>query len=309
MKINIVLSYPSLLGEWAQVISYNLRKLGIESDLCVPKLHKSDSEDLVNYRCPEADYYIILNQAEFFMQNIPNDSKKICWFTEPIGFDSEDQNLKAKADHLKEMREHCELLIVPERSTAQEANEHNVRVDAVLGVGYDDLFNHYNDSLERNVNIYFEGGINSRRRSIIETFKTPITKHGCFGDAYHQMLAQAKVALNIHSYDCKTSFGFLRIMMSISESTLVISETIEDPYPFLNKEHLVICDKNNIASVCEDYLEEKYEIGRQIALDAHKFVKEKYQMKDLLCKFIQGYVDNTFVGKDLDVEIPEIKGE
>ena len=122
------------------------------------------------------------------------------------------------------------------------------------------------------------------------------------------MLSRAKIALNIHSYDAKTSFNFLRLTNAISERALVISEIINMSTPFINYKHIILEDKKDLPEVCDVYLKEKYNEGRLLADDAFEFMKNHYAMKDILYNFIVEKIDNNLLNINQKVEIPQIQG-
>lgn len=305
MRINILFSYYEIYYDWAVTASYCLRKLGIESDVYCPCIGKR-KRGLGGWIYPEADYYIVLNMEEFFLRNIPKDAKTIAWFTEQVDFDRTDLLLTEKNNGLLGLRENCDFLIVSHKMTEAEAVRNNIKVDGVFGLSYDEILTKYANNVERDIDIYFEGGINDRRREIINKFSIPITSHGFYVDEYHKNMARAKIALNIHSFDCKTNHNFLRIITAISEKALVVSETIKDCYPLESGNHLIICPIGELPSVCEEYLV-NYDENRRIANNAFDYIKKHYRMDNLLYNFIKSNIDSGFERKNIEAEVPEVQ--
>jgi len=314
MRINVIFSYYPIIYDWAVATCYCLRKLGIESDVFCPHIGeqtrdltdgwRGNSPDCPCYIYPEADYYIIINEAEFSLKNIPSCAKTIVWSTEPIDFDHKDYEIKDKTLQLLRLRHQADFLIVHNEMIYEELRNHYVPVDAIMGIGYDEILTHYKDE-PKNIDIYFEGGVNERRKNILQQFKVPITQVGAYMEQYHKNMAQAKIALNLHSYDCLTSFELERIITAVAEGALVISEEIVNSFPYINGEHVILCSSSEVVGACDYYLK-NFEEAQAICEQALNHIRKNYRMEDLLYNFIVKNIDVNFKKKIKDALVPQV---
>lgn len=303
MRINILYSFYKPLYDWATTACYALRKLGIESDVYCSNSNISDNKDMY----PNADYYIIINPSLIFLSKIPLDSKKIVWFTEQVDFSSKDQNVKCKSEEVKIYCPHFDLHIGFNKVFSQECENNGCKMDATFGYGYDEILTKYADTVEKDINIYFEGvNINDRRINILKTFSTPVTQLGHHMDEYKRNMASAKIALNLHAYDSNKCFEFPRIMSAICEKALVISEELIDCFPFINGKHIISLPADSLSDACEYYLNNPDQIV-EISNAALDFVATQYRMDNMFIDFIKLHIDSDFMPQYVVPEFPNVE--
>jgi hypothetical protein len=105
---------------------------------------------------------------------------------------------------------------------------------------------------------------------------------GFFGnEKRNRLLRSSKILVNIHSED-NAYFEWLRVMMTMANGCLVISETSAYTDPLINGEHLIITDLDQIAEKCRYYLEHEEE-RIKIVDHAYNFITQEFNT-GLLCK-------------------------
>jgi hypothetical protein len=310
MRINILYSYYGIYYDQAVVASYCLRKMGIESDVYCPVQGQNKRAEMNHFVYPEADYYIILNQSQFNFGNIPQSAKKILWFTEQVDFESKNQHIKNKSSHFDALYNICDYIIIPNILVKNEVEAEGYEIHGAFGLAYDEILTQYKDQLDRNIDVYFCGGVNERRRKIMNNIKKVVSveNFNCYRSEYHKMLAKSKIALNIHSYsfdECSTNFALLRLVTTASEGALIVTEPFNETYPFV-KDDMVICEASEIPQACNYYLSHEDE-RIQMANRAFFRIKNGYRMEDLLYNFIVRNIDENFERKNVEAKIPEVK--
>lgn len=311
MHINIIYSYYQTYYDWAVTASYCLRKMGIESDVFCPVQDSNIRNLKERFVYPEADYYMVLNQAQFGWYNLPQNAQKILWFTEQVDFDSSNQHILNKSAFFAIQYQLSDFVIVPNRTTTTYLEGLGYKIHGTFGLGYDEILTKYKDKVTRINDVYFCGGLNSRRKLILDSIKDAqinVLHKNEYLDEYHQLLANSKIVLNIHSYsleECSTNFGLLRLIMSASEGAMLITEETSDPYPFVEN-NIIICSAQDIPKMCKYYLENEEE-RKLIAKNGFFRLKNSYRMEDLLYTFIRNNLDKDFQKNSQEAEIPEVK--
>jgi SAM-dependent methyltransferase len=108
------------------------------------------------------------------------------------------------------------------------------------------------------IDVLFYGSLNPRRRHIIEALKAQGVKveavFGVYGTARDQLIARAKIVLNMHFYEVKT-FEIVRVSYLLANRKFVISERGNDPTdeaPFVSG--VVFADYEELVNTCLKFL-------------------------------------------------------
>lgn len=333
MRINILFDFNEYYYYWMLSLCWSLRRLGIESDFyCATMKNKAEWD---NYKYPSADYYIMFNNimgkdkvgtptTNLFsiVKNFPSDAKKIWMPSNQIDFDSKNPTIKDRTDYFKRVHEFgvYDYVVATKKSLKDEFENQNLNVcEDIVGFGYSEVLDKYikNDYASKNIDVHFCGHTYSfqkenRRENILSNLAQylPIIRdNNIWLEDYYKQLSRSKIELNIHGWsmeDLKTNYEYVRIISSIMQKALVISEPIIDCSPFINNEHIICCKTEEIFEKCRFYLEHEDEL-KKITDNAFRFWKYNYRMDDLLYNFIVNNIDENFERKNIEVEIPKVK--
>ncbi len=124
-----------------------------------------------------------------------------------------------------------------------------------------------NDPVE-DIDVLFYGSLNPRRRQIIEALTAAgiqvETVFGVYGQDRDQLIARAKIVLNIHFYETKL-FEMVRVSYLLANRKFVISESGNEPAEEATwATGIVFTDYNQLVTNCLNYLTRPLE-RRQIA--------------------------------------------
>jgi hypothetical protein len=101
-------------------------------------------------------------------------------------------------------------------------------VEGVCGIGHVKELERIDQSVEEDIDVLFYGGLNDRRVAILDALRTRglnvVVAANCYGEARDQLVARAKVVLNIHFYEAKV-LEMVRISYLLANGQCVVSET------------------------------------------------------------------------------------
>jgi len=312
MKINILFDHEKMYYFWAFTMCYCLRKIGIESDFFSLK-KETDSQKVIY---PDADYYIILNHIYFgFKKNISENVKYIGWITGPVDFSSQNPVIQNRTGYNREKTEWCEYILTTNLLEKEELEKKGIKVHGAFGFAYDEILNPYiySGKYFRNIDALFCGSNTDRRRDVIYYLKNKINnfvhKENYWNENYYELLSHAKISLNIYEFDnneVKNNFAIFRILSSMLQKCLVISEPMRNSSPFVNGKHLILCDVKDMPSMVQYYLNNPQK-RQKITNNAFDFLVNEYRMDNFLLEFIQAHIDSSAKIICSNPEIPVIQ--
>lgn len=108
-------------------------------------------------------------------------------------------------------------------------------------------------SSEQDIDVLFYGSLNDRRKTVLnELHKSGLNLvvrvNDCYGSELDNLMARAKVILNVHYYESKI-FEIVRVGYALANKKCVVSEQSVDEYPTLVN-GLCVCDYDDIAGYC-----------------------------------------------------------
>jgi len=280
-------------------LCYALRKVGFESDCITP----ADRNNLGNNTYPEADYYIILNKLFFnFREVLPEKTKLISYLPGPIDFDSNCNEIIDRNNYNEIITKASNYVLAANILDKVELEKNGIATHGILNFGYDEILDPYiyAGQFNRDIDVIFCGTRHERRGSVLDDIEKRMKLNfvnGIWHEDYYKLLARAKIALNVHYFsqkECRARSGNLRILSSVMQKTLMISESIADCSPLVNGEHLILCEWDEIPEACSYYLTHPEEI-HEITEKAFDYWTTNYRMDQMLLEFINKHIDSSAV--------------
>lgn len=128
-----------------------------------------------------------------------------------------------------------ELWDYSERNIALLTEQHGVR-PRHLRIGHHPALNRIPRAAEQDIDVYFYGSINDRRRRLLTAVQAAglrlVTSFGTYGAERDALIARAKLVLNMHHYDDQI-FEIVRVSYLMNNAKAVVAEvnagTAADP--------------------------------------------------------------------------------
>jgi hypothetical protein len=107
-----------------------------------------------------------------------------------------------------------------------------IEVEGLCRIGHADELARIDQNVVEDIDVLFYGGLNPRRSEVLQALRdrglNVVVAANCFGEARDQLVARAKIVLNIHFYQAKV-LEIVRISYLLSNGQCVVSETGADP--------------------------------------------------------------------------------
>ena len=135
--------------------------------------------------------------------------------------------------------------------------------------GHSDLMTR-NTDVNEEYDLFFIGSINDRRKNILDKLSQkysiyPLSEE-LWGDNLYIAMRKCRICLNIH-YDDAMTFESFRIIEYFANERFVISEYIQNSYPFIAGEDYIQFDQQNLEKIVDFYLKNP-EARLKIAMNA-----------------------------------------
>jgi hypothetical protein len=106
-----------------------------------------------------------------------------------------------------------------------------IEVEGLCRIGHAAELARIDQNVTEDIDVLFYGGLNSRRSTVLQALRdrglNVVVAANCFGEARDQLVARAKIVLNIHFYQAKV-LEIVRISYLLSNGQCVVSETGAD---------------------------------------------------------------------------------
>jgi hypothetical protein len=103
-----------------------------------------------------------------------------------------------------------------------------IEVEGLCRIGHAAELARIDQNVVEDIDVLFYGGLNSRRSTVLQALRdrglNVVVAANCFGEARDQLVARAKIVLNIHFYQAKV-LEIVRISYLLSNGQCVVSET------------------------------------------------------------------------------------
>lgn len=156
-----------------------------------------------------------------------------------------------------------------------------------LPIGYHSSLEVIPRSENKDIDIFFYGSVNERRRNLLNRIAENKSIHsrivfGVYGPERDKLIAQSKIVLNIHFYEARR-FEEVRVSYLLNNGCFVISEDSPDyPYAGVELEQIAY---DSIIDRCNYYLSRPAEMEQRRAV-IYKQFKTLYPMEQLLEKVL-----------------------
>lgn len=177
-----------------------------------------------------------------------------------------------------------DLLVVPARYKQEFLAEHGIS-SAFVPVGYHPSEHGADRGLERDLDVLFLGQLTvPRRKKLLRRLRREGIRVEAAGDWHDptlwgesrtRLLNRTRIFLNLFRYPWQRSDH--RLLAGMATGTLVISEPIYRPEPFVPGTHYVSARADELSSVVQHYLENEDQRAR-IAEQGRRFVTEDLRM-------------------------------
>ncbi|MCW5982420.1 MAG: glycosyltransferase family 1 protein [Bryobacteraceae bacterium] len=167
--------------------------------------------------------------------------------------------------------------------------------------------------LERDIDAIFLGEwrIMRRRRLIAQLQRNGVDVKACgdwgnpeyWGDNRTRLVNRSRIFLNIHRFPGELSGA--RMILGMANRSLVVSEPMYDPAPFVPGEHFVSASIEDMPKVIQYYLARREE--REAIADAgHRFVTQELTMERSIQKLVQLVLEHMrgVSPGDVNLDIP-----
>lgn len=142
-----------------------------------------------------------------------------------------------------------------------------------------------NLGMERDIDVLFIGTRHPRRQAILEKLQRSLVskgkvlmtvEDGCYGKQRTELLNRARISLNL----LKAPWGLPgeRLLMSMGCGSLVVSEPMENPAPYIAGEHFVQASAEDLPGVITYYLAHGDE-RKAIVRSAYDFITQELTME------------------------------
>jgi Glycosyl transferases group 1 len=185
-----------------------------------------------------------------------------------------------------------DVLAVPTRERATYLRQRDVPV-AVVPYGYE-LEDGRDLGLERDVDVLFLGVVDMRtRKRALERLRRAGIRVEVRGDYFDpalwgehrtELLNRTKIMLSLSRFP--GTFGSKRFLIAMGCKTLVVSDPLYDPYPFVPGVHFAAADVDEMPSVIEHYLAHEDERSR-VAQRGHDLVTTELTMEQSVTELLR----------------------
>ena len=225
------------------------------------------------------------------MSRLHKKAKIILWHFERLPLPT---GTSAIADNhfemLKTNYDAYDMVCTYDEGMCQYLNDHGLSA-SLFHFGYHPSFSVVPEQSEKNIDVFFLGTINDRRKSVLDQISLVcnlVSSETACGSERTTLLSKAKIFLNIH-YEDINLMNSLRIMQGLANKLFVLSEQIDFPRPYNNGEHLSWCDIDSIPEYVEFYLRNEEERER-IAQAGHDYSISNVSLESS----VNAMIDNIF---------------
>lgn len=154
--------------------------------------------------------------------------------------------------------------------------------------GYHRTWGYPLDDLERDLDVVVIGTPTPRRRSLLTSLKSAVTRAGygftviegsCYGDERNRILNRSKIFLHLRNYPWE--LPRMRIMMAMGCKSLFVTEQFDDTRPFLPGEHFIMAPPESLAERIIACLRDD-ETRQRITEASYKYVTGELDLGRLL---------------------------
>lgn len=131
------------------------------------------------------------------------------------------------------------------------------------------------------IDVFFVGSLNERRQKIIDELRARglrVEVASGFGPEREDLMARAKICLNVHHYDTKI-FEIVRVSHWFNHRKFVVSETSVNAESY--QDMAVFADYDQLVDVCCQYVDDPW-VRRGIASRGYTKFIEKHKITDIL---------------------------
>jgi hypothetical protein len=154
-----------------------------------------------------------------------------------------------------------------------------------LPIGYHRDLETIEHAPEKDIDVLFYGSVGKRRKVVLDKLSSIArvkTLFGAYGKERDDIIARAKIILNIHHYSVKI-FEAIRISYLLNNKCFVVSETSPvNPY---KDSGLCMVPYDGLVETCRHYLNEPGEI-EQARIDSYNAFKANYPMAEFVKRVI-----------------------
>ncbi len=224
----------------------------------------------------------------------PRRAKITLWYLErlplPNGSSKNAQRNLAKLQQNFPIYDH---VFVAEKGMSVFLNNIGLNVDFVP-LRFHPCLTHRANPLKSEIDALFVGWQSPRRRNLLHAIaqKTKLYAPSfIWGPAKDNALAQAKVLVNIH-YDCYNNLEYLRFLEAMSNDTLIVSETVDYPEPYVPNQHFVMAEPEELPEKVSFFTQNKRE-REKIVKQASEFIRSQPQLHDSVREILEVTLESS----------------